>query len=134
MSPCIRLDKNEKNPLDYAAMNGKTEVIRLLLEALSHSATTSDVIIASVKKALYLALRGNQGNAFRALAIKFMENWDNVEIIQEKNKLLMGTPRSSDDVPTEDFEALNKKLMSAIRQDQEGIVRLNEFLASKQMI
>ncbi|KAI3945009.1 hypothetical protein MKW98_000001, partial [Papaver atlanticum] len=88
--PCFYFDKDDKTPLDCAAMKGKMEVVQILLETLPLSATTKDVNNTIVEKALYLALQENQRQAFRALAIKYMENWDaeKVAIIKANNKVI----------------------------------------------
>ncbi|KAI3943190.1 hypothetical protein MKW92_007097 [Papaver armeniacum] len=146
-SPCFRYDKDLKSLLEYAAMKGNMVVVQLLLDALPLTTITCDEKNALVVEALYFALRGNQHQAFHALAIKYMEmkNWDSkkVTIIKTTNKVILHiflfiyseTPSPSDDIPTEVLEALHEKLMSTIRrQDWPGYASLEKFLASNPLL
>ncbi|XP_026434884.1 uncharacterized protein LOC113332556 isoform X1 [Papaver somniferum] len=138
-SPFFRYDKYFKTPLDYAAIKGNMEIVQLLLNALSFSPFTSGEKTIFMEEALYSALIGNQRQTFRALAIKYMEmeNWDSniVEIIKTTNKLLLETPRLSDDVRTEVFETLNIKLLSIIQyEDCLGNHLLEKFLVSDPLL
>ncbi|KAI3943191.1 hypothetical protein MKW92_007098, partial [Papaver armeniacum] len=135
---CFCFDEDFKSPLYYAAKKGKTEVVQLLLNELSRLATSGVYIIQEeLMTTLDIALRENHCRAFIALAIQYMENWDSnkVAIIKTRNKLLMETPRPSDDVSTEVFETLNVLLSSTIRQQNySGMFELEGFLASDPLL
>ncbi|KAI3962136.1 hypothetical protein MKW92_015986 [Papaver armeniacum] len=63
-SICSSLDLSNKSPLDYAAMSWRTQVIHELL---------SPKLL--LQNALCIALGKRQREAFRVLAMKYMEDW-----------------------------------------------------------
>ncbi|KAI3900975.1 hypothetical protein MKW92_009339 [Papaver armeniacum] len=74
-SICSSLDLSNKSPLDYAAMSWRTQVIHELLSPKVCIQLSVGEVKLLLQNALCIALGKRQREAFRVLAMKYMEDW-----------------------------------------------------------
>ncbi|RZC60006.1 hypothetical protein C5167_021764 [Papaver somniferum] len=136
---CHLSDPLGRSPLDYAAKTGKMEVIDILLQTMHTCQIEAETVKLLVENALLIAIAGNQREAFRVLAYKYMEDWDSNKVasIKTTNKLLLQAnggvqdPRMSEVVQIMGIQELNKLLMVACkeyslrRQKEQNDLRVN---------